>query len=240
MAPPPFVCSFHSWKQGYVPVLLRHTVLWNGLHKLIFHDNTVLLLTILFWKFVQNCHEKFRKKEVKNIKKKVNCNRSPTAKVYMFVKKKNQRKLHLYIQNKTLFFFICILQSCLCTHTKYYAGKRIFLNSWNVTLYHFFPELKFLINIGHPAPSNCQFPHSVHLGLVQDTLARYYSQCADEAYCTALVDQRVDPLPYHCLQMSFLHNVCRNMSMKIAQRKQQMQQLCKKLSFPWLEEKIRL
>lgn len=41
------------------------------------------------------------KKEVKNIKKKVNCNRSPTAKVYMFVKKKKQRKLHLYIQNKT-------------------------------------------------------------------------------------------------------------------------------------------
>lgn len=52
--------------------------------------------------------------------------------------------------------------------------------------------------------------------------------------------RKTDPLPYHCLQMSFLHNVCRNMSMRIAQRKQQMQQLCKKLSFPWLEEKIGL
>lgn len=105
MAPPPFVCSFHSWKQGYVPVLLRFTVLWNGLHKLIFHDNTVFLLTILFWKFVQNCHEKFRKKEVKNIKKKVNCNRSPTAKVYMFVKKKKPTQITSIYSKQNIIFF---------------------------------------------------------------------------------------------------------------------------------------
>lgn len=82
-------------------------------------------------------------------------------------------------------------------------------DNWKITLYHSFPELKCLINISHLAPSNCQFPHSVHLRLVQDKLARYYSECADEAYCTILVDQKVDPLPYHCLQVSFLYNVCR-------------------------------
>lgn len=155
----------------------------------------------------------------------MNCNRSPTSKVYILIKKKPTHVTSTCIYSKqNIIFFICILQSY----------------SWKITLYHSFPELKCLINIGHPAPPNCQFPHSVHLRLVRDMLVRYCSECADEAYCTALVDQKVDLLSYHCLQMSFLYNVCRNMSMRIVQRKQQMQQLCRKLSFLWLEKKIRL
>lgn len=67
------------------------------------------------------------KKEVKNIKKKVNCNRSPTAKVYMFVKKKTNAN-YIYIFKTKHYFFSFAFYSRVCAHIQNIMQENVYFS----------------------------------------------------------------------------------------------------------------